>query len=635
MKSMPSAASRSFVSRDHTECMAIGSIASRSRRAGDASCTGGGTAPAGEGTKNALMTSSYVTDRHPRTATRDWATWGCSPRTCSGWCASSASASSPRSTPMARRTCRRRAPPTCGTAITCGSPTSARRTRSTTSAAVRGWRATSSIRSCARATASRALAASTASARRCSLPAWSGWSPTARSSPTGWSTSCSSRCGLPLRSPRRPTTTARSARRISSPPMRRASLRCIRRSGPDDAVTSTGATSLVLIFAAIAAAPILADLLARWVRVPSVVIEIAAGVVLGPALHWVHLDDVINVLASFGLAALMFLAGMEIDLPRVAGRPLNTALTGWGISLLLGVGVGVAMIPLDGAHSGLIVGLAITTTALGTLLPILRDAGELGTEFGTHVLAGASVGELGPIVAVSLLLSSERPARTVAVLLGFVLLTVFAAWIALRGRGQRLTRLIEDTLTTSGQLLVRIVVLFLAFMVWVAFELGLDTLLGAFAAGMVFRLFSAGSSEREAELVEAKLQALGFGFLVPVFFVVSGVKFDLQAITDDPTLLLFAVGFLALFLVVRGIPAALLYRSGTGAERSALALYLATELPLVVVITSIGVEAGRLEPGKAAALVTAAMLSVLIYPVAAGALRARTASPAVVEAMDA
>src|SRR6478735_7983366 len=127
MKSMPSSASRSFVSRDHTECMAIGSIASRSRRAGDASCTGGGTAPAGEGTKNALMTSSYVTDRHHRTATRDWATWGCSPRTCSGWCASNASASSPRSTPMARRTCRRRAPPTCGTAITCGSPTSARR----------------------------------------------------------------------------------------------------------------------------------------------------------------------------------------------------------------------------------------------------------------------------------------------------------------------------------------------------------------------------------------------------------------------------------------------------------------------------------------------------------------------------
>jgi len=417
--------------------------------------------------------------------------------------------------------------------------------------------------------------------------------------------------------------------------MRRASLRCIRRSGPDDAVTSTGATSLVLIFAAIAAAPIIADLLARWVRVPSVVIEIAAGVVLGPALHWVHLDDVINVLASFGLAALMFLAGMEIDLPRVAGRPLNMALTGWGISLLLGVGVGAAMIPLDGAHSGLIVGLAITTTALGTLLPILRDAGELGTEFGTHVLAGASVGELGPIVAISLLLSSERPARTVAVLLGFVLLTVFAAWIALRGRGQRLTRMIEDTLTTSGQLLVRIVVLFLAFMVWVAFELGLDTLLGAFAAGMVFRLFSAGGSEREAELVEAKLHGLGFGFLIPIFFVVSGVKFDLQAITDDPTLLFFAVGFLVLFLVVRGIPAALLYRTGTAAERSALALYLATELPLVVVITSIGVEAGRLEPGKAAALVTAAMLSVLIYPVAAGALRARRASPAVVEAMDA
>jgi Kef-type K+ transport system membrane component KefB len=388
-------------------------------------------------------------------------------------------------------------------------------------------------------------------------------------------------------------------------------------------MNSATLTSLVIIFAVIAAAPIIADALSRWVALPSVVIEIVAGIVVGPALHWVHVDTIIELLSNFGLAALMFLAGLEIDLPRVAGSPLRRAVAGWGISVALGLAVGASLAPLDGTRSGLIVGLAITTTALGTLLPILRDSGELATDFGTHVLAGASVGELGPIVAVSLLLSTDRPARTIAVLIGFVLLIVAAGWIALRRRGHRLTRLLEETLTTSGQLAVRLVVLFLSFMVWVAFELGLDTLLGAFAAGMVFRLFSAGASEREAELVEAKLQGLAFGFLVPVFFVVSGVQFDLQAITDDPSLLLFAVGFLALFLVVRGGPSALLQRSMETSDRTAYAAYLATELPLVVVITSIGVETGRLNAGKAAALVTAALLSVLIFPIVAGRLRHR------------
>jgi Kef-type K+ transport system membrane component KefB len=392
-------------------------------------------------------------------------------------------------------------------------------------------------------------------------------------------------------------------------------------------MTHTTLSSLVIILAVVAAAPILSDLAGRWVGVPSVVIEITFGVLIGPAFGWAHLDDVIGFLADLGLATLMFLAGMEIDLARIKGRPLQRAVIGWGLSLILGLAAGVALAPADGARSSLTVGLAITTTALGTLLPILRDRGELDNTFGTHVLAGAAVGELGPIIAVSLFLGSDRPARTVVVLAAFVVVVLAAAWYAMRDRNQRLARLLEATLNTSGQLAVRIVVLFLGFMVWVAARLGLDILLGAFAAGMVFRLFVAGSSEREAELVEAKLQALGFGFLVPVFFVVSGMGFDLHAITSNPTLLAVAAGFLVLMLAVRGVPAALLQRGLGLRDRSAFAFYLATELPLVVVITTIGVKTGRLNSGKAAALVTAALLSVLAYPMIAA--RLRRSSPAI------
>jgi Kef-type K+ transport system membrane component KefB len=389
-------------------------------------------------------------------------------------------------------------------------------------------------------------------------------------------------------------------------------------------MTPTTLSTFVIILAVVAASPILADVLGRWVRVPGVVLEIGLGVVIGPALGWAHVDGVIGFMSDLGLATLMFLAGLEIDLPRIKGRPMQRALTGYGLSVVLGLLLGVALAPADGARSGLIIGLAITTTALGTLLPILRDNGELNGEFGRHVLAGAVIGELGPVIAISVLLSSDRPARTMLVLAVFVLVVLVAARLAVRDRNQRLARLLETTLLTSGQLAVRLVVLFLGFMVWVAYELGLDTLLGAFAAGMVFRLFSSGASEREAELVEAKLQGLGFGFLVPVFFVTSGMKFDLDAITADLTLLLVAAGFLMLFFIIRGLPTALLHSGMPRRDRAALACYLATELPLVVVITTIGVTTGRLNTGKAAALVTAALMSVLVYPLLAARLR-RTA----------
>lgn len=386
-------------------------------------------------------------------------------------------------------------------------------------------------------------------------------------------------------------------------------------------MTDSTLLSLVTILAAVVAAPIVADMASRWVAVPSVVVEILAGVLLGPALGWVELDEIIEFLSEFGLATLMFLAGFEIDVARIAGPPLRRAVLGWTISLVLGVAVGVGLAGLDGPRSGLIIGLALTTTALGTLLPILRDNGALDTGFGTHALAGATVGEIGPIVAITILFSTDRPARSVIALVLFVVVIAAASVLAVRARGPRLRRLLESTLTTSGQLAVRIVALLLTAMVWLAAELGLDVLLGAFAAGMVFHLFAAGADEREAELVEAKLHGLGFGFLIPMFFVISGVQFDLDAVIDDPALLAVVPGIVLLFLVVRGAPTALLQREMTRSDRFALAGYLATALPMVVVITTVGVDTDRLSSATAATLVAAAMISVLTLPMLAERFR--------------
>ncbi|WP_329487341.1 cation:proton antiporter [Kitasatospora sp. NBC_01246] len=386
--------------------------------------------------------------------------------------------------------------------------------------------------------------------------------------------------------------------------------------------------ALILIPAAAVAAPLLADRLLRWVAVPTVVFEIVLGVLIGPdVLDWAQVDGLVDALSEFGLAMLMFLAGYEIDFAKLRGGPLKRAGAAWLVSLVVALGVG-AMVnrdPLNGAFAG----LALTTTALGTILPILRDSGELPTPFGSLVMATGAVGEFGPIIAVAILLSGNSPARTAVILAVFAVITTAAVGFARRPRPDWVTRLIRRTLRTSGQFAIRTVILVLTAMVSAAVWLDLDMLLGAFTAGIVSHLLLTDVPEATEEVIEAKLEGIGFGFLVPVFFVVSGMKFDLEALLRDPGGLLLVPVFLLLLLAVRGLPAALLAPIGLGRhDRAALGLYGATALPLVVVITTIEVDAGHLPSSTAAALVGAGMLSVLAFPLLAQRLRGSARPPA-------
>ncbi|MBP0450176.1 cation:proton antiporter [Kitasatospora sp. RG8] len=386
--------------------------------------------------------------------------------------------------------------------------------------------------------------------------------------------------------------------------------------------------SLVLIPAAAVAAPLIADRLLRWIAVPTVVFEILLGVLIGPdSLAWVHVDGLVDAISRFGLAMLMFLAGYEIDFAKLRGGPLKRAGAAWLVTLVVALGIGslANRVPLDGTFAG----LALTTTALGTILPILRDAGELPTPFGSLVMATGAVGEFAPIVAIALLLSGNAPARSALILGVFAVITAVAVACARRPRPGWVTGLMRRTLRTSGQFAIRTVILVLGTMVAAALRLDLDMLLGAFTAGIVAHLMLSGVPEAEEEVIEAKLEAIGFGFLVPVFFVVSGMKFDLDALLGGPGTLLLVPGFLLLFLAVRGAPAAFLAPAGLGRrDRGALGLYAATALPLVVVITTIEVDAGHLPSSTAAALVGAGMLSVLFFPLLAQRLRGDVRPPA-------
>lgn len=393
------------------------------------------------------------------------------------------------------------------------------------------------------------------------------------------------------------------------------------------------AVSLVVIAAAAVLAPLLSELLRRW-RVPSVLFELLLGILIGPAvLGWVEVDEFIKGLSELGLAVLFFLAGYEINFAKLRGAPLNRGAFGWGISLVFGLAVGGVLALQGFVLSSLLIGLALTTTAIGTLMPMLHDRGMLETRFGTFLVGAGAVGEFGPILAVTLLLSGSNPGIEAILLIVFAALAVGVAMMASRPQPPKLVELMQRHLSTSTQLPVRIIILLIIALVVVASQLGLDNLLGAFAAGMIARL--ALSPEQNAAL-NPRIEAIGFGFLIPVFFIVSGVNFDLDSLLESSSTLLRVPLFLGLMLLVRGVPALFVYKGLlTMRERTSLMLLQSTALPLLVVITEIGLSTDQMKPSNAAALVGAGMVSVLVFPLLGFKLLGDSAEPVTDAPIDA
>ncbi|MGW0855619.1 cation:proton antiporter [Streptomyces sp. NPDC002690] len=387
--------------------------------------------------------------------------------------------------------------------------------------------------------------------------------------------------------------------------------------------------TLILIMAMAVLAPLLAASVSRLLSVPVVIFEILLGIVVGPdVLGLAHHDQVIDALSDLGLSMLIFLAGYEIRFGEVGVPVLRRAGGAWLISLALGLGISLALSSGDLSRS-LVIGTALTSTALGAVLPILRDSGRLEGRFGTVVTGFCAVGEFGPIIAMALLFSGRSPGASSAVLAVFALLTAGAVWWASRPRQPWFARIVATTLHSSAQFAVRFVMLLLAAMLGLAELFGLDTLLGAFAAGLLTRLVLTGSVPENSEVILSKVEAIGFGFLVPFFYVVTGIDFDLKALLDGGRPLALLPVFLILFVLVRGGPVWLLAPRdlSTRAERGALALYAATCLPLVVAITTIGLDEKVIGSGEGAALVGASMVSVLVFPLVAPWLLARSKGP--------
>jgi Kef-type K+ transport system membrane component KefB len=390
----------------------------------------------------------------------------------------------------------------------------------------------------------------------------------------------------------------------------------------------------VLIVAAVAFLVPLLLALAPRVHLPAGALELAVGIAIGPGLGWVEPDAAITVLAALGLAFLLFLAGLEVDLAHVSGGLLRRAGLAFLASAALAAAVGYALQGAALVDSGLFVAIVLSGSYLGAIATLIHDLGAAGSEVGRLTIAGAAVANVAAVVLLTLFASgeaSEVGGRLVllAALVGVAGAVTLGVWQLERSR--RLSAALSRLGDTSAQIRVRGAFVLLVGFVALARPLGVEVILAAFTAGVVLGLIDRDAMRTHPQL-QIKLDGAGYGFFIPVFLVAAGLNFDLDGLVESPSHLLMAPLFLAALLVVRGLPA-LLYRPLVGGPQAlAAGLMQSISLPLIVVATQVGEELGAVDPPTAAALVAAGLASLVILPEAAGAAlrrgEGRTALPA-------
>lgn len=377
-------------------------------------------------------------------------------------------------------------------------------------------------------------------------------------------------------------------------------------------------TGLLVVALIALGAPLLVGLIPA-IRVPAVVLEILAGIAVGPSgFGWVDVDVPIQIVSLIGLAFLLFLAGLEIDVTRLRGAVLRAAGLGYVVTLALGVAVGLAFFAIDWVQSPLLVAIALSATSLGLIVPVLKDAGQVDQPVGRLTIAGATVADFAAVLLLSLLFS-ETSGSTGSRLLLLGLFVVLAALTVLAltrlQRSARLEMVLVKLQDTTAEIRVRFAVVLLIAFVAMAGNLGLESILGAFLAGAILGMIDRDTMTHPN--FHLKLEAIGYGFVIPVFFVSSGLRFDLEALLDAPSALARVPLFLLALLVVRAVPAALYAPSIGRRQAVAAGLLQATSLPFLVTATSIGVTLGEITPVTAAALVSAGLLSVVVFPLVA------------------
>jgi Kef-type K+ transport system membrane component KefB len=387
------------------------------------------------------------------------------------------------------------------------------------------------------------------------------------------------------------------------------------------------------IVAAVAFGVPLVLALVPQLRIPSLVLELITGIVIGPqVLGLAEIDQAVSVMATIGVAFLLLLAGLEIDFDKLRGPLLRRTSIAWLVSFALAIGIGYVLAGADLLDEPLLVGIVLSATGLGVIVPLMKDSGVLGTSFGKTVIAAASVAEIATVVLLSLFYGESEGglgSRLVlfGVFVGFLL--VVGLVIVVGEHVHRVSTALFTLMDTTAQIRVRGAVLLLALLVAAASQFGLEAVLGAFLAGCILKL-----TDRDGMMTHSgfhhKLEAVGFGAFIPFFWVASGLRFDVDALVSSGSTFAMMPIFLAALLFARGLPVLVLRRELGRGQLLPGALLSATSVSFIVVATSIGVELGTIGEGTAAAFVAAGLLSVILFPLASQMLltRGRTPAPA-------
>jgi Kef-type K+ transport system membrane component KefB len=376
---------------------------------------------------------------------------------------------------------------------------------------------------------------------------------------------------------------------------------------------SRGLEDLVAVALVAALTPLVVALL-PGPRIPQVVIFLFGGVLIGPHGLGVAESSNIQLLSNIGLGFLFLLAGYELHPRLLRQRPGQLAVAGWMISALIAIGVTGALDAVGYIRDYVPVALALTTTALGTLLPILRANDMLGGQFGRHVQSAGAVGEIFPILIIAVFLTGRG---NLVALASVAFVGVLALGLSALPRvvsSRTIRRIIREGQDATGQTMLRWSAVLLFALLALAAKFGLDIVLGAALAGVVLRVWTQ-KIEVDTTGLEQKFDAVGYGIFIPIFFISSGMALDLKTLAQDPGRLVL---FFLLLLVVRGLPSLVVYRRALPArQRAEMTFITATTMPLLIALAEIGQQDGVMLPATSAALVGAGVLSVLVYPLIA------------------
>jgi Kef-type K+ transport system membrane component KefB len=375
-------------------------------------------------------------------------------------------------------------------------------------------------------------------------------------------------------------------------------------------------TNLLIVVAVGLLAPLALGFFPR-IRLPAIVLEIVLGILIGPSgLGWVKPDAPVMILSLVGLAFLLFLSGLEIDVDRLRGRIVKLTALGFAVSFAISILIGVGLQAGGFVKSPLFVAIVLVATSLGVIFPVLKDSGNIDSRLGELVIAAASIADFGSIILLSLFFSGSSSTSTAGrlILLGIFGLVVVLVGVAIASaeRSLRLSRVLRRLQDTTAQIRVRAAFLLLIGFTALAESAGVETILGAFAAGALLSLLD--RDETTHPQFRLKLEAVGFGVFIPIFFVTSGLTFNLNALFASSSTIARVPLFLLAILLARGLPA-LAYVRTLGLSGSLIAGILqATSLPFIVAATQIGLQLGIVSPASAAGLVAAGLLSVVISP---------------------